>query len=223
MRQFIRKLYQQIIARHNHIFVGMDCVVDTKILSNMAPFSKIQNGVKCFGNVKIGQYTSVNGPNTELASKINNIEIGNFCSIAPNVRMQEYFHKIDRVSTYYIFRNVLGSPLDCDIVSKGPILIEDDVWIGSNCVILSGAKIGRGSVVSAGSVVNKTFPRYSIIGGNPAKLIGKRFNDDVIEFLEATKWWTWDAKKIKKNSKMFNLDGSELTRENLISAFHNYD
>ena len=90
--------------------------------------------------------------------------------------MQEYFHKIDRVSTYYIFRNVLGSPLDCDIVSKGPILIEDDVWIGANVTILKGVTIKRGSIVAAGSVVNKDVEAFSIFGGIPAKKIGERFN-----------------------------------------------
>ncbi|ELM3618573.1 hypothetical protein RYR54_004329, partial [Aeromonas sobria] len=65
--------------------------------------------------------------------------------------------------------------------SKGEIIISNDVWIGFGAMILSGVKLGRGCVVGAGSVVTKSFPDYAIVGGNPAKIIGYRLQDNEIE------------------------------------------
>ena len=87
--------------------------------------------------------------------------------------------------------------------SKGDIIIEDDVWIGANCIILSGVKISRGAIIAAGSVVIKEVAPYSIIAGVPAKQIKKRFSEKTIELLEKSKWWTWDISKIKENEQFF--------------------
>lgn len=106
------------------------------------------------------------------------------------------------VLNYYFFNKSFKE----DIFSKGDILIEDDVWIGSNCVILSGIKIGRGSIIGAGSIVTKNIPKYSIVGGNPAKVISSRFSKETIETIEKLKWWEWDIEKIKRNDILFNLD-----------------
>ena len=70
-----------------------------------------------------------------------------------------------------------------DSFSKGPIVIEDDVWIGFGSIILSGVKLSQGTVVGAGSVVTKSTDPYSIVAGNPAKLIKKRFSDEIIKRL----------------------------------------
>lgn len=166
--------------------------------------TKFLNKVYCIGNINIGRYTSINGPNTFILSNINSISIGSFCSIAPGVRIQEYFHDYRRATSYYINTHILKESTDKDIFSKGDILIEDDVWIGANVVIMSGVKIGRGSIVGAGSIVTKDIPPYCIVGGNPAKIIKKRFTEETINELEISGWWTWSIEKIKDNQEFFN-------------------
>jgi len=118
--------------------------------------------------------------------------------------MQEYYHKYDRVSSFYMNHYFFNTSFKYDIVSKGDIIIEDDVWIGSNSVILSGVKIGRGSIIGAGSVVTKNIPAYSIAVGNPAKVIKKRFSEQIINELEEIKWWSWSEVKIRQNKEFFN-------------------
>lgn len=132
------------------------------------------------------------------------LKIGKFCSIAYNV---EIFlggnHRTDWVSTYPFnilnnsFPNAVG--INGHPFSKGDVIIGNDVWIGQNSVILSGIKIGDGAVIGANSVVTKNVEPYSIVAGNPAKLIKKRFTDDQINSLEKIEWWNWPIEKINEN------------------------
>ena len=82
---------------------------------------------------------------------------------------------------------------------KGNIQIENDVWIGAKSIILSGVTIHSGAVVGAGSVVTKDIPAYSIVVGNPARVVKYRFELDIIEKLLDIAWWDWpqDTNKIK--------------------------
>ncbi|MEC2159781.1 CatB-related O-acetyltransferase [Virgibacillus halodenitrificans] len=175
--------------------------------------------VTCTGNVKLGRFVSLNGPATRISSRLNGIEIGSFSSIASNVVIQEDYHRSDKVSTYFMNRNIFNSGAKEDIYSKGKIKIEEDVWIGSNSTILSGITIGRGSIIGAGSVVTKDIPRYSIVAGNPAKVIRKRFSDDIISKLELSRWWEFDIKSLKKYQNDLNkslIEGSKIFEEVLI-------
>lgn len=155
------------------------------------------------GNVEIGRYTSVNGPNTFLAGAHSKIKIGNFCSIARNVQIQGGYHNYNRVTTYSIIKSFFKEHDAEEFINKGIITIEDDVWIGANSVILSGIILGRGSIVAAGSVVTKDVEPYSVVGGNPAKKIRNRFSDEVIKGLEESQWWKWDDKTIFNNKEFF--------------------
>jgi acetyltransferase-like isoleucine patch superfamily enzyme len=84
--------------------------------------------------------------------------------------------------------------------TKGDIIIENDVWIGAKSTILSGVKLYNGSVVGAGSIVTKDVPPYSIVAGNPAKVIKYRFTQKVIDQLQKIAWWDWTEDRIKTES-----------------------
>lgn len=107
--------------------------------------------------------------------------IGNYCSIADGVKfLLSGNHQFDIISTYPYELLVMKSREGVGIaIAKGDIIIGDDVWIGANAIICSGVTIGQGVIVAAGAVVVKDIEPYSIVGGNPAKLIKYRFNENI--------------------------------------------
>jgi virginiamycin A acetyltransferase len=169
----------------------------------VGPFSVIHKSL-LEGNITIGRNSTVNGPGTEFYALSNPITIGNFCSIARGTSVQEYNHNWKTTTTYFIRCRVFGEPYGVDTVSKGAISIGNDVWIGTECVILTGVTIGDGAVVAANSVVSDDVPPYAIVAGSPAKIIRYRFTDDIIQRLLAIKWWLWDHDRIKANPDLFN-------------------
>lgn len=167
--------------------------------------SKIVNA-SCTSNVIIGRLVSINGPGTRVSALKNRILIGDFTSIASNVIIQEYNHRINRISTSFIKNKLYGKDIVDEVFSKGDIIIEEDVWIGSNVSILSGVFIGRGSIIGAGSVITKNIPPYSIVVGNPARVIRSRFDSETINLLEESRWWEYDLSELKKFEKLYDLD-----------------
>ena len=87
--------------------------------------------------------------------------------------------------------------------SRGDIIIGHDVWIGANCSILDNTRIGNGSVIATGSVVTKDVPPYAIVGGNPAKIIKYRFNEDQRRSLDEMQWWDFETVDIYLNVQDF--------------------
>lgn len=123
--------------------------------------------------------------------------IGDYCSIATTVRfILGGEHDYQCISTYPFISKV--GHYKTEVLSKGPIIVEDEVWIGDNVTILSGVHIGRGAVIAAGSVIVKDVPAYSIYGGNPAKLIKMRFSEEIISKLEKCKL---NINYVDKNAK----------------------
>jgi acetyltransferase-like isoleucine patch superfamily enzyme len=164
-------------------------------------------GVKKTKIKSVGKYTyGHHSPSLQASSySIENegmVIIGSFCSIAKNLRVVlGGNHRTDWVTTFpfgHIHTETfpwhgIGQP-----TSKGNITIGNDVWVGENCTIMSGVTIGDGAVVAANSVVTKDVPPYTIIGGNPAKIIRKRFEEVQIQELLANPWWNLPEEKIKK-------------------------
>ncbi|MDY9919646.1 MAG: Vat family streptogramin A O-acetyltransferase [Proteiniphilum sp.] len=128
--------------------------------------------------------------------------IGKFCAIGSNVQfiMNGANHKMDGISTFPF--NIFGrnwsviTPTPEQLPFKGDTVIENDVWIGYKTTIMPGVNIGNGAIIAAHSVVTKDVEPYSIVGGNPAKLIRKRFTDEQIKKLLNIAWWNWNIKKI---------------------------
>ena len=122
------------------------------------------------------------------------------------------------IATYHIMQNVFGENKKKYIYSNGPIEIGNDVWIGTQCVILSGAKINDGVIVAANSVVTGEIPPYAIVAGSPAKVIKYRFDEDIIDLLLKTKWWEWSLDKIQYNRQLFE---GKLSKEKLLTLLQN--
>jgi acetyltransferase-like isoleucine patch superfamily enzyme len=142
------------------------------------------------------------------------LTIGNFCSIAENTNIWlGSNHRTDWVTTYpfghihqHIFNNFNGKGHPA---TKGDVIIGNDVWIGSNVTIMSGVTIGDGAVIANNSHIVKNVEPYSLVGGNPGKLIKYRFSQEQIEKLLQIKWWYWDDNKINKFTSLLcntNID-----------------
>jgi virginiamycin A acetyltransferase len=94
---------------------------------------------------------------------------------------------------------------------KGDTVIGNDVWIGQNVTIMPGVKVGDGAIIATNSTVTRNIESYAIYGGNPAKLIRKRFSDEKIAFLQKLQWWNWDEEKIFDNLEWL-ASGAELNK-----------
>jgi acetyltransferase-like isoleucine patch superfamily enzyme len=139
------------------------------------------------------------------------LRIGNFCSIAANVTiLLGDEHRMDWVTTYP-FNMVLNEfgKMKGQSRTKGSVIIGNDVWIGMNAFILSGVSIADGAVIGACSVVTKNVEPYTIVAGNPARIIGKRFDQETINKLLRIKWWDWSIERIKTNMPLLLSDRIE--------------
>lgn len=126
------------------------------------------------------------------------VSVGRYCSIAPTSQVFLRNHGIGFLGlSAYFFNESLGVVSE-STVPASTIDISDDVWIGHNAVILPDVrKIGRGAVIAAGSVVTKAVPAYAIVAGNPARVIRYRFDESVIEQIEATRWWQKEPSELR--------------------------
>lgn len=155
------------------------------------------------GQLTVGRYTAIHGPGTDVRAAVHGVNIGSFSSIARNVCIQEYNHVIDRCTTSFIFVNIFKGTVMEDIISKGPISIGNDVWIGAQSVILPGAKISDGAIIGANSTVVDTIPPYAVAVGNPARVVKHRFSQDIVKRLLDLAWWEWDDDLIRQQHDLF--------------------
>ena len=156
-------------------------------------------------NFEIGDYSY--GTPTVLPHPGRKLKIGKFCSIAPGVTIfLGLNHRSDLITTYPFRAFPDNWPRakflkgeEVNAISRGDVIIGNDVWIGYRATILSGVKIGDGAVVGAMAVVTKDVEPYCIVAGNPARTVGKRFDDDTIRKLLEIRWWDWPIGKINDN------------------------
>lgn len=153
--------------RHNHTCAG------NGLSDHLFPVDRVRVGNATYGSLRVYYYNPCEGNES--------LTIGSYCSIANGVRfVLGGMHRCDTLSTYPFRAFWKG---ETETFSKGPVVVEDDVWIGADALIMQGVTLGRGTVVAAGSVVVRSTEPYSIVGGNPAKLIRKRFDDRTIDKL----------------------------------------
>ena len=124
--------------------------------------------------------------------------IGKFCQIATGFKfiMNVSNHSMDGFSTYpfKVFGKSWGEA-SLNVGSKGDTVIGHDVWIGNSATFMPGVRIGEGAIIGSSSLVTKDVEPYTIVGGNPAQPIRKRFDDETVDFLVHCKWWDWPVEK----------------------------
>lgn len=126
------------------------------------------------------------------------IRIGRYCSFASTVRSAPINHLTSALTTHPILYERKFGVVEKDIEWSDPLVVEDDVWVGHNAMILPGCKyIGRGAVVGAGAIVTRDVDRYGIVAGNPARLLRKRFPDELIAEIEKSRWWELDPPELR--------------------------
>ena len=138
--------------------------------------------------------------------------IGKFCMIASDVKfiMNGANHLSESISAYpfAIFGNGWENAMEGkSYPNKGDIVIGNDVWIGYNATVMGGVSIGDGAIIATNATVTKDVAPYTIVGGNPAKEIRKRFDDDTIKKLLEIQWWDWDIAIISKNIQALTGSG----------------
>ena len=143
------------------------------------------------------------------------LKIGKFCMIASDVKfiMNGANHLTNSLTSYpfAIFGNGWENAMEGkSYPQKGDINIGNDVWMGYNATIMAGVTIGDGAIIATNSTVITDVEPYSVVGGNPAKEIKKRFSKEVITKLLELKWWNWNIEKITRNIQ--NLTDSDFEK-----------
>lgn len=128
--------------------------------------------------------------------------IGRYCSIAGSAQIVSANHPMGSLSTHPLFYLKSGGLVGADQVHSAPTVVEDDVWLGHNCIITPKCRrIGRGAVIGAGAVVARDVPPYAIMVGTPARVARYRFAPELIAAIEATRWWELDRDQIAAASR----------------------
>ena len=146
--------------------------------------------------------------------------IGKFCQIATGVEfvMNDANHQMNSVSTFPFYTLEgwdMDAPAASDMTFKGNTVIGNDVWIGQKAVILPGVNIGDGAIIGANSVVGSNVAPYTIVAGNPAKLIRKRFDDELIGLMLRFKWWDKSVEEINSLIPILTCSDLEKVKEEI--------
>lgn len=196
----LRKLSEQT---HSKLF---NCIVDDS--TYLCGFATIyqRSDIK---SSSIGIGTMI-GPDCNF----RNCVIGAYCSIGYSSQVISAMHPIDgfvsTCATFYDSETILATGKGTAhfdehllIDGKHSVLIGNDVWIGTHCLIKGDIKIGDGAVIAMGAVVTKDVPPYAVVGGVPAKIIKYRFSEEIIKKLLDIKWWDWPLEVVKERRDDF--------------------
>ncbi|MFJ2739511.1 CatB-related O-acetyltransferase [Streptomyces sp. NPDC087440] len=167
--------------------------------------------------IDVGEYSYYDDPDDATAFETKNVlhhygpdrlRIGKFCAIATGVRfiMGGANHRMDGPSTFPFstMGGAWGPNVDLlmDLPQRGDTVLGNDVWLGYGVTVMPGVRIGHGAIVAAGSVVVSDVPDYGIVGGNPAKLIRKRFSEEDVKRLVEIAWWDWPVELITEHVRV---------------------
>jgi acetyltransferase-like isoleucine patch superfamily enzyme len=176
---YVNRIYTLWLAREFK-FLGKDSHIERPMYLKGGQYMSIQNNFSSLARLRLECWDTYEKdaftPELTIGNNvcmnynvhigcINKINIGNNVLFASNIYITDHHHG------YADERHLHIPPAKRPLISKGPVIIEDNVWIGENVSIMPNVTIGKGSVIGANSVVTKSFPRYSVIGGVPAKII----------------------------------------------------
>lgn len=177
-------------------------------------------------NIVVGDFTYI--ADSEFESHVTNfypwsrdkLIIGKFCQIASGVEfmMNDANHQMSAVTTFPFYTLEgwnMEVPDQSDMPYKGNTVIGNDVWIGQNALILPGVNIGDGAIIGANSVVGSNVDPYTIVAGNPAKVIRKRFDDELIDLMLTFKWWDKTIDEINELIPLLTSSDLEKTKAEL--------
>lgn len=177
-------------------------------------------------SIIVGEFTYI--ADSEFESHVSHLYpwnderliIGKFCQIAAGVEfvMNGANHQMNAISTFPFYTLEgwdMAPPALSDLSLKGDTIIGNDVWIGQNAVILPGVHIGNGAIIGANSVVGSHVDDYTIVVGNPAKVLRKRFDDEMIALLLQFQWWDKSVNEINSLIPVLTCGDLEQARAEL--------
>lgn len=207
---FSSKIKGKKISIGKNSTIASNCFINSKVIE-IDDFVTLRYGVDIRAAfIKVGRYTNI-GKSSSLRG--NHIEIGKFCDFGRNISFLISDHDWSKASIRSkLYRDFFQIPKDglqnkfFLKEQKGPIIVGNDVFIGDNSIILSGVRLGHGSIIGAGAIVTKDVEPYSVVAGNPAVEIKKRFDKETVKKLLKIKWWDWPIDKIKSSKDFFLKD-----------------
>ncbi|CAQ89626.1 TPA: CatB-related O-acetyltransferase [Escherichia coli] len=191
---------------HLNIYVDVFSYIDES--STLDGCNRI-TGKSSIYDSHIGKYSYVAG------ASIGNATVGKFCSIAKGAKIGGLgAHPTTFISSHPIF---YSTKKQCGVtftskdyfLENADTILGNDVWVGTNAIIMDGVTIGDGAIIGAGAIVTKDVPPYAIVVGVPAIIKRYRFPTEQIEILKKIKWWDWPEQDLKKNSFLFREDFNE--------------
>jgi virginiamycin A acetyltransferase len=160
----------------------------------------VHRGAEFHGDVTIGEATTI-GTRAHVHGPVT---IGRYCQLAPEVAVYGTNHPINHISTYVNER--LLDRVIADFRDVRPVTIGHDVWLGYRTIVVPGISIANGAVAGGGAVVTTDVGPYEIVGGNPARMIGRRFDDQVVDLLQRSAWWDLDQAALDQHRSVFEAD-----------------
>jgi virginiamycin A acetyltransferase len=164
--------------------------------------------------IEVGDYSYYDDPDDPEAFETRNVlyhygpeklRIGKYCALGTGTTfvMNGANHRMDGPSTYPF--PIMGGDwaehfgLITGLPGRGDTVVGNDVWFGYGSTVMPGVRIGHGAIIASRAVVVDDVPDYAIVGGNPAKVIRRRFSDEDVERLLAVAWWDWPAELVTKH------------------------
>lgn len=211
IRTIIENLYYTLACKHKWKEKNKNNFTNIGANKSALVLKLIQNNQIQIGN---STYGAINVDTAGLNDE--KLVIGSYCSISNKCRfLLTGEHNIRSLLSYPFDEKYFGEIRTQK--TKGPIILEDDVWIGDNTLIMSGVHIGKGAVVAAGAVVVKDIPPYAIVGGVPAKLIKYRFSPEIREKLLSVSYSEIDFSNEEKKELLYQT----VTENNVDSILFN--